>query len=303
MYKHKPILKSEPMAEIPTKRESYINTAPVQRALMKGKESVSYGEFIANLNIVRRAGGINPHNLAIDNMFAQYVYQFFNIIKGRENIAIGTALRGYWRAMTEGHDYLQSSAVSQAALELAYTGSENQQRLSEILSGSSGALTLIFRGTNSNQAKKILANQTLGGEVSAGQDLPSPGEAAAKAQTGLNIKETEEGRIEEWSTKFGGLTGFATDGVMLVALVNRDSIATSELSIGEQGATGYAKQPLVSVAIYEIGRKSEIPDNVKFFDTVKKSFNLAHGGQDKTQAKPHVAKPVANFDPSDKFFD
>lgn len=44
---------------------------------------------------------------------------------------------------------------------------------------------------------------------------------------------------------------------------------------------------------------------MKFFDTVKKSFNLAHGGQDKTQAKPKplVAKPVANFDPSDKFFD
>lgn len=273
----------------------------VQRFLMKGNAAVSKQQFAADAQITIRAGGINPLNLQVNDSFLSHVYNYYSFVRMNETTAIGTALRAYWNALTKGQEFLKQDKGLLGKFDKFQSSKENGEirKLIEKHKNSKDYV-VIFRGATATQADKIMTEKTMGGAKSAGIDLPAPSESAAALQTGLNIKQTKHGAIEEWSRKWGGLTGFSSGGVMLMALVPRSSVATTDLEYGEMGATGYAAQPLIEVAVFSTGNQSLISGGDRLYTAARYVFDRAMGVADKT------GKAVATKDFSkesvDKFF-
>jgi Domain of unknown function (DUF4157) len=298
------------LTHVVQQREGAASQSPptqIQRLIIDGEKVVKESEFWdAVVAAGKPPNRRNPYGLEPNRDLCSYIYKHYTYICSKDKVAVTTAVRAYWRAMTAGRDRQNvSQSVKQGFLTEQFESKQNARMCKKLLSGVPADALLIFRGTNPVQAAQILINKSMGGEESAGADLPNPGEKAAKAQTGDNIKETAGGRIEEWSWKEGGLTGFSTEGVMLIACVKKSSVAFTKLTIGEMGVTGYAKQPLMGVAILSFGNKSVAPPEILFFEEAKKEFLASVGTPDKTQAKapssPAVL-PTSGSKPIDKFF-
>ncbi|MGW2328471.1 hypothetical protein ACWC5C_22320 [Streptomyces sp. NPDC001700] len=137
-----------------------------------------------------------------------------------------------------------------------------RQRQATTLEGLRAQGTVVItRGTNPVQARQILTHVTFGGLPLDPAIVAPPSATDADAQTGLGVKDTVAGRIEEWS--LGALTGFSLDGFMLIAEadVKRVTLPRSDSATvaGEAGVCGYAAAGLSRVTILAEGRASDEP--------------------------------------------
>lgn len=257
------------------------------------KKALSSDSFFKRLNKLK------PANAKINYQFLDYLWTYYTVIQPQE-VDSNTIINEYWRTVEAGTKYFNDNAqeLEQLKKELETETNkktrtkleERQKKVTEKKDDPNlDSKIIIFRGMTPLQARKVLTNKTLGGDSPSQQNRGAPPEKDAKAQTGLNIKETEQGRIEEWSEKWGGLTGFSTGGVMLMAMLPRDQIRTAKAKIGERGATGYANQRVEEIAIYNIGNPSLIPRETQLFQNMKYTFNQAKGIKDKTEVKNNLA--------------
>ncbi|WP_329032115.1 hypothetical protein OIE71_03970 [Streptomyces sp. NBC_01725] len=156
-----------------------------------------------------------------------------------------------------------------------------QRRQADTLAGllAQGSV-VITRGTNPVQARQILTHRTFGG-LPPNANLTTPPTAEdADAQTGLGIKDTVAGRIEEWS--LGQQTGFSLDGFMVIAEADV-SLVTLPRSDGatrggEAGVCGYAAAGLIRVAILSEGRPSGEPPEKRELERICVAIGRDHPG-------------------------
>lgn len=175
---------------------------------------------------------------------------------------------------------LEQAEKDRDELTLYMKSSANMEAREAIVSGPlPNGCSRIFRGATPWQTKRIISNCTFGGTApNPQQDRLPPTERDAQLQTGENVKEAQGGNLEEWSVKPGGLTGFASEGFMLVALVKNQHarFPPPQSMIGEMGVTGWSDQSLVRVAIYEPGRSLSLSPDATFIDAATRfTKNLA----------------------------
>ncbi|MEV6279759.1 hypothetical protein [Nocardia sp. NPDC051832] len=116
------------------------------------------------------------------------------------------------------------------------------------------------RGTDPTQALNIMTYETFGGVWPGPARADKPSESDAGVQTGLGVKVTSKGRLEEWS--LGTLDGFSTGGFMLIAVAKPSQVSLPPVKVrgsGERGVCGFADQRLLGVAILRAGPKSPTP--------------------------------------------
>ncbi|MGB0562048.1 MAG: eCIS core domain-containing protein [Spirulinaceae cyanobacterium] len=258
----------------------------IQRRIFKYKKRVGKATKAVDVSedkfwkkIVKTAKGYDLSGLELNERFAQTIYNHFTIVNGA-HCTLSEAVNYYWISMTQAYDYLLESEANMRWLAEKL---DEQQAQEEYIERGSNEI-MIWRGTNPNQARKILENQTMGGEPGGQNHRLPPSEDVAIRQTGFNIKATEFGKIEEWSQELGGLMGFATDGVMLVATVDQYAVAKAQSNIGERGVTGYADQILGQVMVDDIGRESGKSHEDKMWESAKHCFYRMVGAIDKTEA-------------------
>jgi hypothetical protein len=243
-------------------------------------QNVSLAEFEKSVKFTGKFSEYNPRKVQFHRKFLDYVYDCYRF-GACERTPIGIGVRAYWEALTRGLEFLESDKEKLKQLAKVIKQPENMKEVRDIKV--SPGWSVIFRGTSATQGEKILSNKTMGGEVSAGHDRIAPSEDDAKAQTGLNIKKTLHGRTEEWSVRQGGLTGFSTGGVMLVALVPTTSVRIAKSKLGEQGALGYANQPLAHVGIFNMGPRSMKTQEDQQLEAAKRQFNKMMGVPDEPE--------------------
>lgn len=131
---------------------------------------------------------------------------------------------------------------------------QNQTLVKKIMANAEPSMAIIHRGVTPRQALQIMNNRTFGGSMPSMVLRDPPTEKDAQIQTGFGEKRTSQGILEEWSIQEGGLPGFATEGFMMIALVDRRYARFPSEMIGEAGVTGWTDQPLVAVAIAYEGK-------------------------------------------------
>jgi hypothetical protein len=152
-------------------------------------------------------------------------------------------------------EYLRETKEANDILQEFYESDLNTEVLNFIarVGSKGGKYVRLYRGASPTQALKIMAEQTLGGEMEIEDDeREPPTEDMQILQTGQKIKQHQDStgglsKLEEWSRGHTAKESFSKNGWVLTCIVARmhtnydDSLKASDL--GEAGVVGWVETP------------------------------------------------------------
>jgi hypothetical protein len=161
-------------------------------------------------------------------------------------------------------EHLRETEEANEILQEFYESDLNREVLNFIarVGSEGGKYVTLYRGASPTQALKIMAEQTLGGEMEIEDDeREPPTEQMQRLQTGLKIKQHLDStgklsKLEEWSRGVTAKESFSKNGWVLTCIVAKirtnydDSLKVSGL--GEAGVVGWVETPCL-VAIEKKG--------------------------------------------------